>query len=249
MNAREKRSPSVERSTSSSATYSFPASASVESRTAGRSRACCATAAETLASTRVPTAAASGDRWRQGQNFLQLCLNMSATSTRKKTRWAKPTGFLFNAEGSSPSATCAEGPMAERRPLREAGAPCWSALVCRHERIVAAWRQAGTLGEGSARSGLSDTYGRVLYSANCGCQAPIGLVAHATTPTAEYRLALPQVAENEGEIRAIRVQLRDEPCGVAVGGEKLNDGFEVEDLVLAVDRSALGAAVWVISRR
>ena len=133
--------------------------------------------------------------------------------------------------------------MAERRPLREAGAPCWSALVCRHERIVAAWRQAGTLGEGSARSGLSDTYGRVLYSANCGCQAPIGLVAHATTPTAEYWLALPQVAENEGEIRAIRVQLREEPCGVAVGGEKLNDGFEVENLILMPYGRALGAAV------
>jgi hypothetical protein len=39
------------------------------------------------------------------------------------------------------------------------------------------------------------------------------------------------------------VQLREEPAGVAVGGEDLYDGFEVEDLVLAVDDGASGAAI------
>jgi len=44
----------------------------------------------------------------------------------------------------------------------------------------------------------------------------------------------------KGEILAVRVQLRQEPGGVAVGGEDLDDGFEVDGLVLAVDGGSLG---------
>jgi len=44
------------------------------------------------------------------------------------------------------------------------------------------------------------------------------------------------------------IELRQEPGGVAVGGEGRNDGFEVEDFVLAVDGRALGTVVWVISQ-
>src|ERR1017187_8055231 len=62
--------------------------------------------------------------------------------------------------------------------------------------------------------------------------------AHVT----EFRLAEPEIAKTERQID-IRVELRQEPGGVAVGGEKLYDGFDIEALVLAVDDSALGASV------
>ena len=52
---------------------------------------------------------------------------------------------------------------------------------------------------------------------------------------AELRFAEAKVAEAKGEMPADGVQLCKEPGGVAVGGKDLNDGFEVEDLVLAVE--------------
>jgi hypothetical protein len=45
---------------------------------------------------------------------------------------------------------------------------------------------------------------------------------------AEFRLPKAEVAETEGEIRTVWVQLRQEPSGVAVGGEQFDDGFEVD---------------------
>src|ERR1035441_8529969 len=53
--------------------------------------------------------------------------------------------------------------------------------------------------------------------------------AHVT----EFRLAEPEIAKTERQID-IRVELRQEPGGVAVGGEKLYDGFDIEALRLAV---------------
>src|ERR1039457_3169877 len=58
----------------------------------------------------------------------------------------------------------------------------------------------------------------------------------------EFRLPAAEVAETEGQM-AVRVLLRGEPGGVAVGCEDLDDGFEVDGLVLAVDGGALGAAI------
>src|ERR1019366_2237938 len=57
--------------------------------------------------------------------------------------------------------------------------------------------------------------------------------AHVT----EFRLAESEIAKTERQID-IRVELRQEPGGIAVGGEKLHDGLEVEALVLAVDGGA-----------
>ena len=62
------------------------------------------------------------------------------------------------------------------------------------------------------------------------------------THVTEFRLAEPEIAKTERQID-IRVELRQEPGGIAVGGEKLHDGLEVEALVLAVDGGALGASV------
>jgi hypothetical protein len=59
---------------------------------------------------------------------------------------------------------------------------------------------------------------------------------------AEFRFAEAEVAETEGEM-IVRVQLREEPGGVAVRGEKLNDGFEVDGAGLLFKGGALGAAV------
>ena len=56
---------------------------------------------------------------------------------------------------------------------------------------------------------------------------------------AEFRFAEAEVAETEGEM-IVRVQLREEPGGVAVGGEELNDGFEVDGASLLVEGGALG---------
>jgi hypothetical protein len=57
------------------------------------------------------------------------------------------------------------------------------------------------------------------------------------THVTEFRLAEPEIAKTEGQID-IRVELGQEPGGVAVGGEELDDGFEVIDLVVAVDGGA-----------
>jgi hypothetical protein len=54
---------------------------------------------------------------------------------------------------------------------------------------------------------------------------------------AEFRLAEPEIAKTERQID-IRVELGQEPGGVAVGGEELDDGCEVIDLVAAVDGGA-----------
>jgi hypothetical protein len=58
--------------------------------------------------------------------------------------------------------------------------------------------------------------------------AGCGELVEADVP--ELRFPEPTVAETKGELRA-------------VGGEELNDGFEVDGLILAVDGGALGAAV------
>jgi hypothetical protein len=60
---------------------------------------------------------------------------------------------------------------------------------------------------------------------------------------AEFGLAQVELAETEGEILAVRVQLREEPGGVAVRGEELDDGFEVDRALLLVKGSALRASV------
>jgi hypothetical protein len=44
---------------------------------------------------------------------------------------------------------------------------------------------------------------------------------------AEFRLSEAEVAETEGEM-PVRVQLREKPGGVAVWGEDLDDGYEVD---------------------
>jgi hypothetical protein len=57
----------------------------------------------------------------------------------------------------------------------------------------------------------------------------------------EFRLAKAEIAKAEGQV--VGVEFGEKPRGVAVGGDELHDGFEVEDLVLAVDRGALSAPV------
>jgi hypothetical protein len=49
----------------------------------------------------------------------------------------------------------------------------------------------------------------------------------AETEVAETEVAETEVAETEGQI-AVPVELREKPSGVAVGGEELDDGFEVD---------------------
>ena len=60
---------------------------------------------------------------------------------------------------------------------------------------------------------------------------------------AEFGFAETEIAEAEGQVIKIRVDLREEPGGVPVGGEKLHHRFEVEALVLAVDGGELGTSV------
>jgi hypothetical protein len=60
---------------------------------------------------------------------------------------------------------------------------------------------------------------------------------------AEFRFAEAEIAETKGEMPANGVQLREEPGGVAVGGEEFNDGFEVDGADVLVECDALGAAV------
>ena len=43
----------------------------------------------------------------------------------------------------------------------------------------------------------------------------------------DLRLAEAEIAETEGQI-AVRIQLRQEPGGIAVGGEDFDDRFEVD---------------------
>ena len=59
---------------------------------------------------------------------------------------------------------------------------------------------------------------------------------------AEFRLPETEIAETKSEV-AVRVQLRQEPGGVAVGGKELDDGFEVDGVLLLIEGGALGAAV------
>jgi hypothetical protein len=51
----------------------------------------------------------------------------------------------------------------------------------------------------------------------------------------EFGFPETEIAEAEGQMIEVRVELGEEPGGVAVGDEKLYDGFEVEALVLPVD--------------
>jgi hypothetical protein len=63
--------------------------------------------------------------------------------------------------------------------------------------------------------------------------------AHVT----EFRFAEAKVAETEGEMLAVRVQLREDPGGVAVRAEDLDDGFEVDGAGFLIERGALGASI------
>jgi hypothetical protein len=60
------------------------------------------------------------------------------------------------------------------------------------------------------------------------------------THVIEFRFAEAEVAESECEMLAVRVQLREELGGVAVGGEELDDGFEVDGECLEIVESPLG---------
>jgi hypothetical protein len=60
--------------------------------------------------------------------------------------------------------------------------------------------------------------------------------ADAPMLAGEFGFSEAEVAESECKMLANGVQLCEEPGGVAVGGEELDDGFEV-------DGGALGAAV------
>ena len=51
---------------------------------------------------------------------------------------------------------------------------------------------------------------------------------------AKFRFTEAEIAETEGEI-PVGVQLREEPGGVAVGGEELDDGLGVERSSLMLD--------------
>jgi hypothetical protein len=62
--------------------------------------------------------------------------------------------------------------------------------------------------------------------------------AHVT----EFGFAEAEIAEAECQVD-VGVELREEPCGVAVGSEKLHGGFKVQRLILTVDRVALRASV------
>jgi len=62
------------------------------------------------------------------------------------------------------------------------------------------------------------------------------------THVTEFRFAQPEVAKAEGEIN-VRVELGEQPGGVAVRGEEFYDEFKVEALVLAIDGGALGASI------
>ncbi len=60
---------------------------------------------------------------------------------------------------------------------------------------------------------------------------------------AKFWFAEAKVAETESEMPANGIQLRQEPGGVSVGGEDLDDRIEVDRLVLAVDSGSLSPAV------
>jgi hypothetical protein len=62
--------------------------------------------------------------------------------------------------------------------------------------------------------------------------------AHVT----EFGFTETEVAKSEGQID-VGVELGQEPGGVAVGGEELDDGLEVEGAMLLVEGGALGASV------
>jgi hypothetical protein len=52
---------------------------------------------------------------------------------------------------------------------------------------------------------------------------------------AEFGFTETEIAEAEGQMIEVGVELGQEPGGVAVGSEELYDGFEIEAPVLAVD--------------
>jgi hypothetical protein len=59
---------------------------------------------------------------------------------------------------------------------------------------------------------------------------------------AEFRFAETEIAETKGEMLADEIQLRQEPGGIAVGGEELDDGFKVDGAGLLVEGGASGSA-------
>jgi hypothetical protein len=60
---------------------------------------------------------------------------------------------------------------------------------------------------------------------------------------AEFRFTETEIAEAEGQVIEVGVEFGEKPGSVAVGGKELYDGFEVEALILAVDRGELGTSV------
>src|SRR5450631_2756706 len=97
---------------------------------------------------------------------------------------------------------------------------------------------AGALGVGRAREGRCEVEIALERKSQ---RAPGGgelREAHVT----KLRFAESEIAKAECQVDA-GVEFGQEPGGVAVGGEEFDDGWEVEDLVLAVDRVALRASV------
>jgi hypothetical protein len=60
---------------------------------------------------------------------------------------------------------------------------------------------------------------------------------------AEHREALPRIAQTEGAILIVRVDLGEEPGGMGIRGEEFDDRLEIERLVLPVGGRALCATV------
>ena len=83
---------------------------------------------------------------------------------------------------------------------------------------------AGGFGVGCDRSGWREVEVTLERKPERAARGGELVQAHV----AEFLLPEAEIAEAEGEIFAIRVQLRQEPGAVAVGGEDLDDGFEVD---------------------
>jgi hypothetical protein len=98
----------------------------------------------------------------------------------------------------------------------------------------------GEIGVGGDRSRRREVEIALEWKAQRAAGGGELVQAHVT----EFRFPEAEVAETEGEILALRVQLREELGGIAVGGEELDDGFEVDGSPLLVEGGALGPAVF-----
>src|ERR1700691_3314059 len=94
---------------------------------------------------------------------------------------------------------------------------------------------AGGFGVGCDRSGWREVEVTLERKPERAARGGELVQAHV----AEFLLPEAEIAEAEGEIFAIRVQLRQEPGGIAVRGEELYDGFEVDGASLLVKGGAM----------